>query len=170
MNKFKSYVWMAAGFAVLVVVVAGITSAPAIAQIVKAALIKNVDERGRVPYSAAFQACGSFVVNCGTSAGNSIPTGKRLVITHISAQVVTDGGVQSVQLYSSNGATNTFSPTTYLSPTLVGSSGGENYFVANQDVLMYVETGFNPNLTFNISGSALSANATISGYLIDLTI
>ncbi len=58
MNRWKNYVWMAAGVAALTVVGA-FTAKPLLAQI-KAALVQNVDEPGRIPYqSSAVFAQGS---------------------------------------------------------------------------------------------------------------
>ena len=51
MNRLANYVCMAAGFAILVFTISALTPGSALAQIVKAALVKNVDEKGRVPYS-----------------------------------------------------------------------------------------------------------------------
>jgi hypothetical protein len=172
MNRLKNFALMAAGFGILAAVVSGITAAPAIAQLVKAALVKNVDERGRTPYSATVSTCTNFSNLCGTSSGSpAVPAGKRLVVTHINTQIVTSAGVSvsSVQLYFVNSAAAA-TPITYLSPTHVGTGAGVSNYVANQDVLVYVEAGFQPNVLFNVFGSGVSADAFITGYLVDLTI
>ena len=59
---------MAGGFALVGVVVGAFTAGPAIAQAVRAALVSNVDDPGRVPYQVgindpvAFLDCSSVCV------------------------------------------------------------------------------------------------------------
>ncbi len=64
MNRFKNYVLMAAGFAVLVMTVGVFSAGPAIAQAVRAALVSNVDEPGRIPYSVAIHMEGACLNEC----------------------------------------------------------------------------------------------------------
>ena len=124
MNRFKNYAMMAAGFTVLAAVIAGITAGPAIAAAVKAALIKNVDERGRSPHSVG--------VKC--YASNS-----REVIA-------------------------------YLSPSCVGSGGGHDNYTANHSVIGYIEAGDSATVIAGAFTGTITANVTITGYLVDLTI
>jgi hypothetical protein len=53
MNRWRSYAWMAAGCAALALIAGVFTAGPAVAQLAKAILMANVDERGRIPYEAS---------------------------------------------------------------------------------------------------------------------
>src|SRR5271169_2061592 len=105
MGRFRNYIVMATGFAFLIAVVSGITAGPAIAQIVKAALVKNVDEPGRSPFLSSEQGgggtCSGF--NCLSSDQFNGPAANtRLVIKDVSARVylASGGKVFSAQLFS----------------------------------------------------------------------
>src|SRR4051812_19831243 len=93
MNHFKNQILLAAGFSVLTGVISGITAAPAIAAAVKAALVKNVDEPGRMPYRVEVH-CDTVASNICSADGPAVPAGMRLVIEHVSAQARVGGGVQ----------------------------------------------------------------------------
>jgi len=94
MNRLKNQILLAAGFAVLAGVISGITAAPAIAQAIKAALVKNVDEPGRTPFEQNIEftqsVCGLNCYNfqkissCLFLDGAVVPAGKRFVIQHVS--------------------------------------------------------------------------------------
>jgi hypothetical protein len=109
MNRWENYVWMAAGAAALTVVGA-FTAKPLLAQI-KAALVQNVDEPGRIPYqsSAVFAqgspgCAGPGCFSCtGTFCALSftqIPSNKRLVVTGVFGKVYvnTPGVLEPIQL------------------------------------------------------------------------
>jgi hypothetical protein len=99
MSRFRDYVLMAAGFAMLVMTVGAFTAGHAIAQAVRAALVSNVDEPGRVPYQF-----GRDFLDC--NPGNClvqfppVPPGKRLVITNISGDIATSVAVGTLVLPS----------------------------------------------------------------------
>src|SRR5437868_3030599 len=89
MNKFKNYVVMAAGFAVLAAVISGVMAAPAIAALAKAAVIQNRDEPARQPFL--------IVGNSGI-----VPAGKRYVIEHffMRCDVSLPGAMSGLTLFS----------------------------------------------------------------------
>jgi hypothetical protein len=90
MNRFRNYVLMAAGFAVLVLVVGVFSAGPAIAQAVRAALVSNVDEPGRIPYHIPIALSGDCMLGCigvASPKQGRVPAGKRLVITNVTGQV-----------------------------------------------------------------------------------
>jgi hypothetical protein len=97
MNRLKRLIWFAAGFAAVSLAFTLGTETRAIAQAVRAALVRNQDEPGRNPY---FE---SRDVNCtaqGCVAGfSAVPAGQRLVLTFISAQCCEFGTLpQSMRL------------------------------------------------------------------------
>src|ERR1035441_147578 len=69
MNRLRNYVLMAAGLAVLVMVVGVFSAGPAIAQAVRAALVSNVDDPGRIPY----QILGSCFFSGTTECHSNLP-------------------------------------------------------------------------------------------------
>ncbi len=80
MNRFKNYLWMAAGFTVLALAISAFTPGSALAQIVKAALVKNVDEPGRVPYQSENSCSDPFTCAIEFSI---VPANKRLVAQYV---------------------------------------------------------------------------------------
>ena len=170
MKTFKGYILMATGFAVLGAVVSGITAGPAIAAAVKAALIQNVDEPGRTPYSARVSCNGAAGSggSCFASASAPVPAGYRLVIEYVSAGWNSPGTFLELVLGSLD-AGNAFSPVAYLPPTLLPSTGGNNGYVANQSLRAYVEAGSTPSVSIaqNTSG-VVFLDGYVSGYLVNL--
>jgi hypothetical protein len=94
MNRSKTYIGIAAAFAALAAL-AHFTAKPLLAQ-VKAALIQNVDEPARNPFSEDFlvgaTAPGCTSGRCDLDGNFVVPAGKRLVITNITGQVLTSNG------------------------------------------------------------------------------
>jgi hypothetical protein len=164
MEKFKNYVLMAAGFAVLAAVISGFAAAPAIAALVKAALVKNVDERGRVPYIAEI-VCSSLAAICSANIP-AVSSGKRLVIEHVSGliQINPAGRVRIVRLTYNGGANNL--AFLHASP----SNSVDPLFVISEPVVVYIEAGQSAFFEFDGSVGPTSASVILSGYLVDLTI
>ena len=173
MKRFKNYVWMAAGFAVLTAVVSGIVAAPAVAALVKAALVKNVDEPGRLPYTSLVAGFNfACTLNCTPAPfGDSfallppVPSGKRLIVNHIY------GGTTFSTLKSIRVASK---------PLGLGDFEVDKLFIPGPFNLIDATTWFNaqPFLTFEPSSnvwvkvdltSCINCNGFIrvSGYLID---
>ena len=158
MNNFKTYILMATGFAVLAAVVSGIAAGPAIAQIVKSALVKNVDEPGRSPYSAS--ASCSAADGCDMSFAR-VPANKRLVVQFVSANVSAsnvNGDIPSLVLLS--GKIHAYLPTTRV------TKGFSN---TGQAVTAYIDGNEVPILNATLLGAAVQANGILTGYLVDLT-
>jgi hypothetical protein len=163
MGPFKKYVLTAAGFAVLAGVISGITVAPAVAQAVKAALIKNVDEKGRVPYTASINCFDTMDTFCAGSAASAVPSGKRLVIEHVSAYSLLKGKPLNLVLSG-----NTY--LSYVGATFNTNNGAFNFYVSNEPTLTYFEVGQTPSLGIQSDTVNVSMQAVITGYLVDLTI
>jgi len=73
-----------AGITILVflIVLGHFGAKPLLAQI-RAVLVKNVDESGRSAYQSSTTCPFSFIETC-TAALTPVPTGKRLVVQHVS--------------------------------------------------------------------------------------
>jgi hypothetical protein len=160
MNKFKNYILMAAGFAVLVGMVAGITAGPAIAQVIKSALVKNIDEPGRAPYSSFATCIGA---NTCTMSFPMVPANKRLVVQFLSASLNNPNPVSNdVFLFLTSVGKN------YARLVAVGIDG-ENW-AASQPMTAYIDAGAIPQLNAVLTGAiGLSASGILTGYLVDLT-
>jgi hypothetical protein len=158
MNKLKNYILMAAGFAVLAGVVAGITAGPAIAQAIKAALVKNVDEPGRQAYQIELFCTGAG--GCSTT-GAAIPANRRLVAKYLSVEVYNTSSKPSASVRSTN-------PTPFALPDFY--QRGPNDFAATQPLTMYYDSGQTPVLGCQGTGANVTCDALLVGYLVDLTL
>jgi hypothetical protein len=169
MNRFRNYVLMAGGFAVLVLVVGVFSAGPAIAQAVRAALVSNVDDPGRIPYRVV-ESFSQQDCEFGCQGGAPlVPAGKRLVITNVSGDLSTTvpGGtwisLTIGQFFSHHASVPMISS---------GSTQGTNFFGFNQQVLIVIDPGDGLNaIVFNGGGAGhiTSAVITLSGYLLDCT-
>jgi hypothetical protein len=187
MKNFKSYAWMAIGCALVIAVFSGMTAGPALAQLVKAALVKNVDERGRVPYEEEV-VCSDFTFfsDCTVEAA-AVPPAKRLVIEHVSMDLLLvaaqSGPTPRPRSVTMSGNEFTivgqqFFRQQFLAPSLLSADSTLGpvfaHYAANQAVLTYYESGQKPKLSVS-SDAVLNTNlsivrATFSGYFVDLSL
>ena len=162
MNRLKNYVLMAAGFAVVVITMGVSTAGHAIAQAVRAALVSNVDEPGRIPYQTD-QGCNAATGIC-SAALPPVPAGKRLVITNVSGTAETTQPNGNLLLLRLSGSPETFIPTTFQ------GTNPSNVFVFNQTVLKFYDAGATPTVELDgTEGTPALARFTLSGYLLDCT-
>jgi len=181
MNRWKNYVWMAAGVAALTALGA-FTAKPLLAQI-KAAFVENIDEPGRIPYqSVIFFAQGGGGCtgsSCASCSGNfctlnftPVPNNKRLVVTSILGQVYVDtpGVLKPIQLGS------VFIPSVLQAGTFPGVLGiNTNIFGINVTgtLLSPIDGGNTPTInmvsttSFSNSNGATNGQMTVTGYLVD---
>lgn len=127
------------------------TERQAIAQAVRAALVRNEDEPGRNPYS---EQQGCFGAGC-TVALTPVPAGRRLVLTNVNVEMGAPGG----------------------SPIFIGGHGAERWlFPTNQigalqyastQVRLYYEAGETPSIDCEGCGSDLM-EVNASGYYVSL--
>ena len=141
MNRFKNYVWMA-GFAILVAVVSGITAGSAVAQAVKAALVRDID----TPALAPLRAGGTlnFAALNDSQLVTAVPVGKRLVIEHMSYQFSGVPSNELIEIVLRNGQFGQFRHNLEIHPqhaTLIptskvqeGSQAVKDYFEAGEQV------------------------------------
>lgn len=162
MERFKNYVWMAAGFVILAAAISAFVPGSALAQIVKAALVKNVDEHGRSPYTARIH-CETNGTNSCSAETDPVPAGKRLVIEHINAGAQITGKILFYKVFV-NGLDYNFAP------TLNGNDGVLNNYALNEPALIYLEAGQKALVLCNTSAIGVNNSAFLTGYLIDLSI
>jgi len=157
-----------------------------VAQTVRAALVKNIDEPARNPYQVYITALPAVNGPCGSNfceyALTPVPANKRLVITNVSMRIVPSASnitVQDVRLYLCCDvnfhitSSYTFPYIAALYPSDNLTVGGVSAYVINEQLHWYVEAGQTPRITFHTSGGGLSGyeeeRVLVSGYLVDLT-
>jgi hypothetical protein len=163
---------LAAGLA-LMVVLGKIYAVPLLAQ-VRAALVKNTDEPGRLPFTSlvAGNSGGYCSFNCTADQGTNsfallpaVPSGKRLIVNHVFGGEAF-ASLRSIGLGSTpNGidfqADKLFftGPFTSLSP----------FFYFDAQPFLTFEPGTNVWVKINFAGNCDNCNGYIrvSGYLID---
>ena len=137
---------------------------PLLAQI-RAALVKNVDEPGRIPYQS--NAICEFTIHNDCNAPlTPVPAGKRLVLQHASVlrQCIAPPCIGSYVAIRSHDHSLSTGPAAYVSsPRLTNS-----FTALDQDIRLYLEAGDIPTLEMGFSEGESFASFTITGYLIDL--
>ena len=162
-SALKAHGFVAGGCALVVIVAGAFTAGPAIAQAVRAALVSNVDDPGRIPYQAQTFCSIAAGTNCELGLPN-VPPGKRLVITNVSGYVQTnEPGGSLVLAYIQSAAGIIPLPTTFQ------GSVGASYFVFNQPVLGFYDAGTSPTVGVSVAavGSSSVGRFRLSGYMLD---
>ena len=138
---------------------------PVMAQ-VRAALVKNIDERGRSPYSLGFYCVPLPGSNfCQGAAASPVPANKRFVVEYLNGNFGIDGAPTGGSFLG--GLTNSLA----LDPHLIQSSFGFYSYVVNMPVVAYYEPGQTPSIQFlsTLGGAIPSGAITLNGYLVDLS-
>jgi hypothetical protein len=156
-----------AGALALLAVLGRFYAVPVMAQ-VRAALVKNIDERGRIPYTQ-FAFCSDPLSGSCTASFSAVPSNKRLVIEHVNlfVDMQSSSSLLSNVLFGDN-----FGAPLYIFGQLQSSNISEgNIYVANQPLLAYFEAGQTPffGAAAQSTGSPILARLWITGYLVDLT-
>ncbi len=129
-----------------------------------AALVKNVDERGRNPYA---QQVTCYIVNSNQCSAifPAVPANMRLVVEHVNISVDTPTPLVGVDLGMGG-------MILYPLMTLQGQDpAGNSVYIANQPLLMYAEAGTTPAVTINTRTGGfefISSSITLTGYLVNL--
>jgi len=130
---------------------------------VRAALIKNIDERARTPYQKTFDCnAGPNSPICFTSLPMVEPN-NRLVLEYVSFSascstqpfVVLRGGIGSQNEWFFNSLRVPLTPLTL--------------WTVAQPMTAFVEAGQSPQLTMQTSTLGCNIQGTVSGYLVDLS-
>jgi hypothetical protein len=144
MRRLKQFAVIAAAVPAVAVMVSFMPEGRAIAQAVRAALVQNVDEPARNPYSES-AGCDSYGF---TAVFSPVPAGKRLVVTFVNGELG-DFGALALGGHGQEGARGF--------PIIGG-------FV-NSPTVVYYDAGERPNV--NGSGSSF-IRAKLSGYYVTL--
>jgi hypothetical protein len=124
---------------------------------------RNIDEPGRVPYQAFIHAGAS-----NQAVFPAIPTGKRLIIEHLSAFANVTSPVLIIGFQpDSRAASNEFRLAGRTDP----QTGTGNFFLSfNENFRAYADAGYVPAVSVDASTNfILFFDATLTGYLIDCT-
>jgi hypothetical protein len=141
----------------MLVAIAGALSTFAIPLLAQnATSIKNIDEKGRIPYTASAKCTAAPDMSGCSAAFPNVPSGKRLVIEYVNVDILAPN-MPAVALNSSGGPTFTV--------PAFGPRFGNDYGVSAQ-VLMYINAGQHASVA--MLGTRV-ISAFISGYLVDLT-
>jgi hypothetical protein len=173
MKRFAIYGLVAIGLLFVTVLAGAFSGARAVAQtVIKAVLMRNVDEPGRVP----FQETRSVPTSCpfgACSAGFSpVPPGKRLVIRKVSGilSLSPSASLVVVQLLSESGGQSKGVPNVFVPAHLQATTTSTSYYVFNSDVLAYVDAGASPFVLAGVyfGGIGSFSGFTLTGYYIDV--
>ena len=156
LNRFFS------GFSALgliIVFAVGFTLTPAVSQTIRAALVRTEDEPGRNPYQERMPLIGP-----GTELDFSVvPAGKRLVVTHVSAQLLNTQSQRNPDFLSLSPLQGTEQNTLeFVTGSLVRDG---RYTIMNSDVRLYIEAGNQPVARFQ--QDLEDVNITLSGYYVN---
>ncbi len=143
-------------------------AAPAAAQ-TRPALVRNVDEPARVPYSHSLQPTCPFTNSC-EATFPVVPAGKRLRLTSVSGLFIFTSVAGVFALHRDPGDTLLLMfPASSFNGAYYGS-----VVSARQEVDFYYEAGESPKLEFGVPafGGSIFNDArnrlSVSGYLVDV--
>src|ERR1022692_2551234 len=123
-----------AGTLALLAVLGKFYAVPVLAQ-VRAALVKNIDERGRNPYIQHLGCFSNGTQSC-TAFFPTVPANKRLVIEHVDGTVQTPDTLFYVS-FAGNSAITQFA----FFPLQSTDPSNFKTYVASQPFLTYAEAG-----------------------------
>ena len=138
---------------------------PLIAQ-VRAALIKNIDERGREPFMVQLDCHAGSADYCDLTSQTAVPAHKRFVVEYINGILATTNAVRTSYVNADG-----LSTVIYLQPRYEYYDFGQYFYTVSMPVVLYFEGGQFPFGGVNVTGYNAGLNVTIvlSGYLVDLT-
>ena len=151
----KNKLFTLAAVLTLAAVGGGFYAAPALADVIKAALVLSVDEPGRHPYVFTHESSGTDYLY----ASAPVPAGKRLVVQQISASSST--GVVFLVNFGVGTSTTARYATFPLVPEPFGNNTGGGPFTG------YVDAGQNLIFLAEAPAGNTSSTVAVSGYLID---
>jgi hypothetical protein len=142
---------------------------PVMAQ-VRAALVQNIDEPGRAPFSIQVGCDGNSNSNaCFGTSSTAVPANKRFVVQNVNGALSIFGSgtfvTGTVTADVINGANLN------IDPHFTANAFGYSSYVINMAAVAYFEAGQTPSLEIisSATSAAPSGTVTLSGYLIDLT-
>jgi hypothetical protein len=161
-----------AGLLALLAVLGRFYATPLLAQ-VRAALVQNVDDPGRIAYQSAItgltsQICQPFC----TFNFSPVPNGYRLVVQHVSGSFIANGNSNSasVLLFGATPSGPNFQSVNFFVPAAPAIFGGGVAF--DQPVITYFDSGRTPQVSVSLSGGPSDGaiqQMNVYGYLLNCT-
>ncbi|WP_347985844.1 hypothetical protein [Methylomonas sp. AM2-LC] len=164
--------------ALVAAILSAATLLPAQEAAAAAALVKNVEQPGRLPYQQTVQF-NSIIGNCNTFSGNTnaclvsfnaVPAGKRLVVEHVTLLIATTGGAPNLVAFGEDLSTNTGIVAVIKPDFSAGINiSGSTFWNLDREARVYYEPGTTPKIKILVPGSIVGfdSSATVHGYLID---
>ena len=177
MKRLRTHLFIMAVLLGVAAAMIALSPSSSIAQTVRAALVRNVDEPGLVPFSQTFimsqAACAC--TNCCFPETAPIPAGKRLVLQNVSGffPLTSAANMGPITLQQRDSGPS-FALTTILTLPVEFRNqwNGGDYpaYEFNHMVLGYVDPGNTARLSIfhNASWSFTTGQVTITGYLVNL--
>jgi hypothetical protein len=160
MEKITKLISMAAMLAIL-----GVLAAPSATAQTRPALVQDRDQAGRNFYSF-LGFCGNVTTGTCSIDLPAVPAGMRLIITHISAQVVATSSTSVTGADLRIKGTATFAAFPNLRQTPNPSFGATAY-VANEPVFAKFDAGEIPQFNlFAPTDFSFAVQAVVSGYML----
>jgi hypothetical protein len=159
----KTMLALARGCA-LIAILGHFSAKPVMAQ-VRPALVQNIDEPGRSPYTLTLFCSTEASTNlCSGTSATAVPANKRFVVQYINGLLNITGTFAFGSVYSG-------SSSYYLDPHSAANFQGTNLYQINMPVAVYIEAGQTPSIQVGSTSGATtqSGTVTLTGYLIDLT-
>jgi hypothetical protein len=159
---------LAAGLA-LMAVLGKFYAVPLIAQ-VRAAVVKNIDERGRVPYMVQAQCNGGpGLTNQCAASFPAVSANRRFVVEYINGNLV----VTHTQFSGAFLEVPSVGPSfIFLASHFELTNGDNDLYSVSMPVVLYYEAGQIPVAhihAFPVGNNQAVGSVTLSGYLVDLT-
>ena len=160
---------LAAGLA-LIAVLGKFYAVPLIAQ-VRAAVVKNIDERGRVPYmvQAHCDGLGGGITNQCAASFPAVPGNRRFVVEYTNGNLV----VTHTQFSGAFLEVPSVGPSfIFLASHFELTNGDNDLYSVSMPVVLYYEAGQIPVAhihAFPLGNNQAVGSVTLSGYLVDLT-
>ena len=129
----------------------------------------SADDPGRKAFTTGSQLQGMSVGDLTADRTIDVPPGTRLVITHVSGSASLPAG-QTLTLVQLLVFTNGEHAIHYFVPRFTGTLSGSDRYVFSQDTMIYADDELEIVLVRSASNSSGSADAGISGYLIDCSV
>ena len=166
----KHRVMTMAGAFALLAVLGKFYAIPAVAQAIRAAVVKNIDEPGRNKYQATVQCTGAIFGHydfC-QAYGTPVPAGSRLVVQNVDLNVIYESpNARLSSVLLSTDATHTHN----LNGGSLTFDGFTNSYSLNANLVDYVEAGQTPSLQFTLAGDTSGGSilfGSVTGHLVNL--
>jgi len=131
-------------------------------------LTRDADNPGRLPF---YDGCVLTLTGTFHNCSVAVPSGKRLVIEHVSAQTLLPVGQRLLQIIVFTTLADS-GTRTFFGATLQATQGGRDFFITSQQTRLYSDPGASA-VTLEVYrdtvGGVGSADISIFGYLVDIS-